>query len=113
MAGAGRSCFRREAELVALLRQQAPLSEVQMLGCWHIMLYSAATMQLLLQLQGQTSMKGQQMVTEALTRDTLLQRFPASQQYVRCAGCACRANNRRHVDLSLVQAPSQISHCSD
>ena len=39
MAGASLGCSRREAELVALLRQQAPLSEVKRLGCWHIMLY--------------------------------------------------------------------------
>ena len=50
-------------------------------------------------------MIGQQMVTEVLTRDTLLQRFPGSQQYVRYAGYARRANNRRYMYLGLVQAP--------
>ena len=87
MAGACLGCSRREAELVALLRQQAPVSEVNRLGGWHIhVVWCAETMQLLLQLQGQTSMEGQQMVTEALTRDQVLQRFPASQQYVRYVG---------------------------
>ena len=107
---AGMGCSRREAELVALLRQQSPMSEVNKLGGCHM---KYATMQLPLQLRGQTSIEGQQVVTEALTRDRLLQRFPASQQYIRCGGCAFRANNRRHMYLRLLQAPPQISHCSN